>query len=258
MSITNTTLTAAQRAELVEKLSGDTFSSAHGDRGFLMGIITEGFRGFSKLSDDELLKAHVDAFDEEFAYEKAAPAAPVLVVSYDYTNSLITFATWSPEVVAGHQGKIQSVVQSGARASEFKNEDPAIFVRIDGEPDTVYAAMEAVTGLPSALFEDLQQRWEQDDGPIVAGVVVAGVEPQEVLSRLAPFAHGLHHDDERSISFCIDPASYLRVQHTGELLHELFDESENDVAILVTQIRPTLDDALRLDVADYVTQAPRP
>jgi hypothetical protein len=59
-------LTNEQREQLRNKLVDDLVNSADGDRSFLVGVFSEGTVGISHMSDEELLKAHEDAFDCDF------------------------------------------------------------------------------------------------------------------------------------------------------------------------------------------------
>ncbi|MDQ1090653.1 hypothetical protein QE400_000066 [Xanthomonas sacchari] len=73
-AVETTSLTEDERNELISKLAEDILQSARNDRKFLENIILDGFEGFSTRSDEDLLRCHVDAFDEDF--QSAASFSP--------------------------------------------------------------------------------------------------------------------------------------------------------------------------------------
>lgn len=264
MSIAKTLLTPPQRAELIEKLSSDAFSSAHGDRGFLMGMITEGFRGFSKLGDAELLKCHQDAFDEDFAYEATSVSqAPVLLIACNPARSTVSFSDWSPEISAHYEGELQATLNGGARAAEFSVKNRAFILVVDGESNEMFNALQAATGVPAALFEKLYEDWNNHDlqEQVVDGIVLEGADVDDVFQRL----EGLVNVDNSEIMpngrFDVEPVNYVRTQHTGDILYEVFDDGDgigDGISILTTSFRRTLDDVPRLEVSGFELEGARP
>ncbi|CAN7527413.1 hypothetical protein LJR168_003789 [Pseudoxanthomonas sp. LjRoot168] len=264
MSIAKTLLTPPQRAELIEKLSSDTFSSAHGDRGFLLGMITEGFRGFSKLGDAELLKCHRDAFDEDFAYEATAVSqAPVLLIACNPARNTVSFSDWSPEISAHYEGKLQATLDGGARAAEFSVKNRAFIVLVDGENDAMFEALQAATGVPAGLFEKLREDWYNHDlqEQVVGGIVLEGADVDEVFQGLERLINVDNSDIMPKGRFDVEPVSYVRTQHTGDILYEVFDDGDgigDGISILTTSFRRTLDDAPRLEVSGFELEGSRP
>ena len=63
---TTPTLTPDQRQRLVDKLCADLVEGANRASLLLWDMAHDGFVGFSKRTDAELLEAHVAAFDEDF------------------------------------------------------------------------------------------------------------------------------------------------------------------------------------------------
>lgn len=59
-------LTEAQRTELVRMLVSDQVESAERVSLYLWDVLENGFKGFANYTDQELLDAHVSAFDEDF------------------------------------------------------------------------------------------------------------------------------------------------------------------------------------------------
>lgn len=59
-------LTGDQRTMLIEKLVADQAESAERVSLYLWDILENGFKGFTNYTDQELLDAHVGAFDEDF------------------------------------------------------------------------------------------------------------------------------------------------------------------------------------------------
>lgn len=62
----NQELTEDQRTRLVEKLVADQVESADRMSLYLWDILESGFKGYDNYTDQELLDAHVGAFDEDF------------------------------------------------------------------------------------------------------------------------------------------------------------------------------------------------
>lgn len=63
---TVTKLTKDQRSRLVEKLVADIVEGADRLSSYLWSVLKNGFKGYNNYTDQELLDAHWDAFDEDF------------------------------------------------------------------------------------------------------------------------------------------------------------------------------------------------
>lgn len=61
-----THLTGEQRAQLIYLLVSDQVESAERVSLYLWDILEHGFKGFDNYTDQELLDAHVGAFDQDF------------------------------------------------------------------------------------------------------------------------------------------------------------------------------------------------
>ena len=61
-----THLTGEQRAQLIYLLVSDQVESAERVSLYLWDILEHGFKGFTNYTDEELLDAHLGAFDEDF------------------------------------------------------------------------------------------------------------------------------------------------------------------------------------------------